>query len=202
MVHKKGKRNLIIAGAIALVIVIAIGVVLLVSALQPKESDPYRQITQSSTEDTKPVDTPDTTDTDKQDDDAKTDTNTGDSTSSTLDPASVATIDIQPMEISAAYVRGAGGFEYSVLRTSSGTQYVEFSSPELKGTKCTEDNGAFASILANPSTNESATLNKTVTVGGVKYGLSLADETCTKDAALLKQYQAAFSDAFGLLKKL
>ena len=75
MVHKKGKRNLIIAGAIALVIVIAIGVVLLVSALQPKESDPYRQITQSTTEDTKPADTPDT---DKQDDDAKTDTNTGD----------------------------------------------------------------------------------------------------------------------------
>jgi hypothetical protein len=105
------------------------------------------------------------------------------------------------MQITVSYVKVNAGFEYYVMRTASGTQYVEFSSPELVGTKCTDDKGVFASIIESPSTNESTTLSKTTTVDDTKYGLSLADATCTKDPELLKQFQSSFSDAFSLLKR-
>jgi len=89
------------------------------------------------------------------------------------------------------------------MRTADSTEYVDFSAPELVGTKCTDDKGVFVSIIQNPSTDEgSATISKTVTVGEDSYGLSLASETCTSDVELLKQYQTSFSDAFTLLKSL
>lgn len=118
-----------------------------------------------------------------------------------LDPATVGTIDIQPLSLTVSYVKGIEGFEYTVKRSSGGTQYVEFMSPQLVGTKCTDDTGTFASIIESPDTNEASTITATQTVDGTKYGLSLSDTTCTGNEELLKQYQASFRDAFSLLKK-
>jgi len=119
-----------------------------------------------------------------------------------IDPAKVATVAIEPMSIAVSYMKGVGGFDYEVLRTGSGTKYVQFSSTKLAGTKCTNDEGQFVSIIEKPSKDEATTLAKTTTVDGTEYGLSLADSTCTSDSALLKQYQDAFSGAFSLLKKM
>jgi hypothetical protein len=124
------------------------------------------------------------------------------STEPAIDPATVSTVAIEPMTVNVTYLKGVGGFDYEVLRTPSGTKYVQFSSSKLVGTKCTDDEGAFASIIDTPAANESATVAKTVTVDGTTYGLSLVDATCTSDAELLKQYQNAFSEPFHLLKKM
>lgn len=119
----------------------------------------------------------------------------------TLDPSTVGTVDIQPLSLAVSYVKGIGGFEYTVMRSSGGTEYVEFTSPQLVGTKCTDDTGTFASIIQNPDTNEASTITVTQAVDGTKYGLSLSDNTCTGNTELLKQYQTSFRDAFSLLKK-
>lgn len=111
-------------------------------------------------------------------------------------------IDIKPMGITVYYVRGIPGFEFVVERTANGTEYVQFRSPDLKGTKCTDDEGAFASIILNPSATEAQSLIATTTVGEDTYGLSLTDETCTKDEALLERYQDSFSRAFSLLSRI
>ncbi len=120
----------------------------------------------------------------------------------TIDPASVARIDIEPLQLSVAYVRGIPGFSFSADRTASGTRYVEFRSDSLIGTKCTGDQGAFASIIVSPSEQDSSTLSKTKKIDGTTYGLSLPDETCTSDAALFAQYQTAFRAAFSLLERM
>ena len=120
----------------------------------------------------------------------------------TIDPSTVARIDVEPLELSVAYVRGVPGFGFSVERTANGTRYVEFSSESLIGTKCTDDVGAFASIIVDPTDQDTPTVSQTKVVGGTTYGLSLPDDTCTADAALFVQYQAAFRDAFSLLERL
>jgi hypothetical protein len=198
MVKKKGKRQLIILGSIAFAILIIIGLVALFFSLTPGGDDPYKQEPQKSQTDRQPEVTnepeePTVPESTEDEDNAD---------ESSIDPANVSTIDIQPLSLTVSYNKDIGAFQYSVQRTASGTQYVEFMSPELAGTKCTDDEGAFVSILESPDTNESSTINKTKTVDGTTYGLSLADDTCTKDPTLLKKYQAAFSDAFSLLKKL
>lgn len=205
MVKKRGnKRIYIIAGSILGALVVVFGIVGLVNSLSSGKADPYKQT--SGTQITNENDA--SSDGDAQPEDTKpadssNDTKPADDTnSSTLDPTTVSTINIDPMNITVSYVKGIGGFEYAVKRTASGTQYVEFSSPELVGTKCTNDTGAFASILANPGSSENATIAKSTTVDGTKYGLSLSAANCTRDEALLKQYQASFSDAFDLLKKI
>lgn len=119
-----------------------------------------------------------------------------------IDPEQVSTTTIEPMAIIVSYMKGIEGFEYSVERNPNGTQYVQFSSPRLVGTKCTNDKGVFASIIEKPTEDESATLNKKTTVSGTLYGLSLADASCTPDEAMLKEYQDAFSTPFTLLKKM
>ena len=203
MVRKKGKRQTyIIAGSILAVIVLTIGIISLVKSLNANKNDPYAQVETTNTPDatdttgdtqtTPPTNTP--TDTEPAEND--------DATDSTVDPDSVSVVDIKPMNLAVSYIKGVGGFEFFVMRTANGTQYVEFSNQDLKGTKCTDDTGVFASIVEAPRDNDSPTLSKTTTVDGVKYGLSLADETCTKDPDLLKQYQASFSDAFSLLKAI
>ena len=198
MVQIKGKkRTYIIVGSILALLIVIIGIVAIVNGSNSGKQDPYKQVetTNTPTEDTSsentttPTPKPDTSKTDNDDE-------------PTIDPATVATVDIQPMELTVSYVKGTPGFEFFVMRTAAGTQYVEFNSPDLAGTKCTNDKGVFASIIENPSDNEATTLSKTTTVDGTKYGLSLSDATCTADAELLKQYQSSFSDAFSLLKKL
>ncbi len=204
MAQKKFKRPVVIATAVLVVLVSLVGTVLLIKALQPKEDDPYKQIDVSQTETPKDEGVPDA---DGENTATSGSNQTGNesnvnSEASAIDPSTVATIDITPMEITVSYVRGVGGFEYEVLRTPSGTSYVEFRNTDLEGTKCTNDKGAFASILANPKSEESATLSKTVDVDNVRYGLSLAADTCTSDVPKLREYQKSFSDAFSLLKKM
>lgn len=205
MVKKKSKRTWIVAVAVLVALLVVVGMVTLIKSLNSK-TDPYRQTETSSTQSTTDEDSDSDTIQDSNEDattanDTPT-TDTDDDTQTTIDPSTVSTIDIEPMDLTVSYVKGVGGFEFAVRRTANGTQYVEFSSPSLKGTKCTDDEGVFASILASPSTDEGSTITKTVTIDGEKYGLSLVGATCTKDPDLLKKYQASFSDAFSLLKKL
>lgn len=117
-----------------------------------------------------------------------------------LDPATVSSISIAQMGIEVSYIKGIGSFEYAIKRTPGGSQYVEFKNETLRGTKCTDDQGVFASIIEKPTTAEASTLTKKKTVDGIEYGLSLAATNCTSDEALLKKYQDSFSKAFGLLK--
>lgn len=194
-----GNKKLIIGGAIAGAILLVIIIAVIVNGSGQKKTDPYitnspsNQNSGSTTNDSASNNSPttNTSDTSKQ----------PDTPDSTVDPQKVATIDITQLGITVSYVKGVGGFQYQVLRTPNGTQYVEFSSTDLVGTKCTDDNGAFASILVNPGNTESSTLTKTVKVDGDTYGLSLADGTCTSNSDKLKAYQQSFSDAFSLLKK-
>jgi hypothetical protein len=120
-----------------------------------------------------------------------------------VDPATLNSIDIEPMAISVFYAKGVPGFEFAVKRTADRTEYVEFSSPELVGTKCTNDSGVFASIIKNPAASEDqTTLSQKTTVGSDTYGLSLAGENCTSDTELLAEYQAAFTNGFSQLKAM
>jgi len=116
------------------------------------------------------------------------------------DPATFSSIDIPPLDVTVYYTNNAPGFKYQVLRTSSGTSYVEFLSDDLVGTKCTNDEGAFASIIEEPSGSEAQTLVATTSLDGTTYGLSLASPTCTSNESLLATYQTAFKDGFSSLR--
>lgn len=120
----------------------------------------------------------------------------------TIAPEDVSTIDIEPMDITVSYLKGVGGFSFEVLRSASGTQYVEFRNESLAGTKCTDDQGVFAAIIESPSASEQETVDKTTDVDGTTYGLSLSADTCTGDPTLLAEYQEAFSAPFSLLKAI
>lgn len=198
MVQKKSKRALITALSILIVLLAVVGSIAVIKAVNPAKNDPYTQQTSNEADSDASTDTEDTSATTPP----AGDTGNNSTSPSTVDPATVSTIDIVPMNIVASYTKGVGAFEYEVLRRPNGTRYVEFSSPELVGTKCTNDKGVFVSILESPAADETATLAKTSTVDGTSYGLSLAAATCTSNAELLKKYQAAFSDPFSLLKKL
>lgn len=193
------KRNLIIIGIVAAVVLVGGAIWAGIASLDggSGEEDPYRQTTSVPTENTQPESEQDTTITEEPQVEVE------EVTDPDIDPATVSTIDIAPMDITVSYIRGVPGFEYLVHRTSSSLQYVAFSSPELVGTKCTDDEGVFATIIEDPESDaDRATLAKTKTIGSKTYGLSLPEETCTKDADLFRQYQDSFEDAFGLLKAL
>ncbi|MFZ1301962.1 MAG: hypothetical protein WAQ27_05335 [Candidatus Microsaccharimonas sp.] len=193
MVKKRGAKKLFVALAIlvAVLLVVAVIVIIKLSA----------QSSETSTNKTPTKDTPAISDEAPSTDKATDETPAADTAPAAIDPASVLTVDIEPMSLAVSYMKGIGGFEYGVLRTPSGTKYVQFSSTKLIGTKCTNDEGIFASIIDSPTADETSTLAKTTVVDGKTYGLSLADPTCTSDAGLLKQYQDAFSEPFSLLKK-
>lgn len=201
MVKKRGKQTLLTAGAVLFVLLVLIGVVALLQGLNgdPQSAREQTLDTSQTTEEPVPQPLPDETEdvTPTQADDAPEGAE-----ATQLDPATVATVDIEPMELRVSYVRGVGGFEYLVQRTTSGTEYVEFKSPELVGSKCTDDQGAFATILESPNDNEASTISSKTTVEGTEYGLSLVASNCTNNVELLERYQASFSDAFSLLKKI
>lgn len=202
MVQRKAKRTLFTALAVLLVLLVAIGTVTLIRVLGGDDKqDPYLESQSSPSDASNDADSDRDSESSPQEEAEPSTTTDEEATTPTLDPATVSTLTIAPMEIVVSYVKGAGGFEYEVLRTSNGTRYVQFRSAELVGTKCTDDTGKFASILANPNETESATISKTTTVGNVKYGLSLEGAACTSDASKLQTYQKSFSDAFSLLKK-
>lgn len=190
----KSKRRLLILGlAIGLLIV---GVLVAVFAMSGTgidnnaETDPYVQSDENESTESSPQEEAELPETIPEPDSAATN----------LDPESVSSVTIEPLGIVVSYVKGIAGFEYAIYRTNDGTQYVEFMSAELAGTKCTDDTGVFATILKNPpSETDAATAELKKELNGDFYALSLPADTCTSDEALFAQYQAAFRDAFGLL---
>lgn len=176
--------------ALALTLLIVGGIVLAANLNQPAADD-------SSIEESKAEDLPVEADPEEQ-------TPTVDEPeASVVDPSTLRSIDVEPMGLTVYYTKGTPGFEFSVKRTEGSTEYVEFSSPELVGTKCTDDEGSFASIIKNPSSPEDkSTINETTQVGEDTYGLSLAAENCTSDVDLLKEYQSAFSNGFSMLEEM
>ena len=193
MVQKKRDRKIFIAISIVVIILLSMSALLVVKAItdQPSKTtetvhkEPAATPNDAANTETQPTKKPEEKPVEPQ-----------------LDPAKVASVAIEPMSLTVSYVKGVGGFDFQVLRTPSGTKYVQLSSEKLAGTKCTNDVGAFASIIEKPAADESATINKTTVVDGTPYGLSLADATCTPNPTLLKQYQDSFSQAFSLLKKM
>jgi len=194
MVQKKGRKKLFAALAVIGASLLIVAVVSVVKAMSNNEPSVPTQ--------TSAQDTPSVSDADESNSTDQPATTEPVAEQPAIDPETVATVAIEPMTITVSYLKGVGGFDYEVLRTGSGTKYVQFSSTKLAGTKCTDDEGQFASIIEKPSKDEATTLAKTTTVDGTEYGLSLADSTCTSDSELLKQYQDAFSGAFSLLKKM
>lgn len=131
------------------------------------------------------------------------DTATPVTTPSTPDPSTLSTIAVDALGVTVAYTKGTPSFEYSVEKTDDNTQYAEFTAADLVGTKCTDDQGLFASIIKNPtSTEDQTTIAQTVKIGSDTYGLSLASPGCTANTDLLSQYQSGFKDGFSSLKAL
>ena len=194
MIQKTDRRKLFVTLVALGLLVLVVAIVAVVRSMPSSE-------TSMSTETAK-KEAPETTDKSENTDIPAATEPTDTATEPMIDPATIATVTIEPVSLTVSYLKGVGGFDFEVFRTTGGTKYIQFSSPKLVGTKCTDDRGQFASIIENPSTDESATLAKTTTVNGTTYGLSLAEATCTSDSNLLKQYQDAFSEPFSLLKKM
>lgn len=197
MAGKKSRKKLVATVAVLIVLLALIGTIAILKAIAGDKTDPYAQKAPDTSDQ---QEAPKDTSTETKDDETDS-TDTPDATPS-IDPATVSTIDIGPMNLTVSYVKGVGGFEFEVLRTASGGRYVEFRNETLIGTKCTDDEGTFASILQDPSNDEAATLSKKTTLDGTVYGLSLPETTCTSNPELLEKYQKSFSDAFPLLKKI
>jgi cytoskeletal protein RodZ len=195
MVQKKGRKTLVTTLVVIGVIVLVVAIIVAVRALSSKPTD---TTSTTSTNDSPAL----TEEAEKTQKPSSTTTPEETTAQSTVDPATVSTVSIEPMSLNVSYIKGIGGFDYEVKRAPNGTKYVQFSSTKLVGTKCTDDVGSFASIIDSPTADESTTLAETATVDGTSYGLSLADPTCTSDPTLLQQYQSAFSEAFTLLKKM
>ena len=183
---QRRKRLIVIIIVLAIGFVVALG--LLIKQFQRPTPVSTPAISKQSTPstDTKPI-KPDTSPV---------------TTAPTVDPLTLNSIDIQPMAITVYYSKGTPGFEFTVLKTGDKTQYVQFTSPKLVGTKCTNDQGVFASIIKNPSVNETQTIVQMVKVGDDTYGLSLASASCTDNSDLLTQYQTGFKNGFSNLKAL
>lgn len=201
MLRKLSRKTIISISAVLFVLLACVATIALLKGLQSDKDDPYRQpdVSQSGENSTSDTNKQDDTDNNQA---GQNDADKAPPTDAEIDPSTVATIDVEPMSLTVSYVKGVGGFEYEVLRTPRGTKYVEFRNSELVGTKCTNDQGTFASILAEPLEDEGATISKKVVVDGTTYGLSLATEACTSNPEKLRLYQASFSDAFALLEKL
>jgi hypothetical protein len=184
----QGRKRLITTIVLVLIALIVWGIVIWQNVDRPAPAT-----ADSSTETTQPEDTPleETPETDP-----------GETPPATVDPSTLSSIDIEPLEITVFYTKGTGGFEFEVLRASDGTRYVEFSNSELVGTKCSDDNGVFATVIESPAAPEDTSIiSETVVVDGTTYGLSLATDTCTANADLLKTYQSGFMNGFSQLEK-
>ncbi len=200
MLQMTGKRKLVTTIVVIVALILVVVTIAIANSIANK-NDPYLQSKTEETSDTTKDAAEESTDTT----DSENSSSIAETTSepkSTIDPETLTTVNIEPMSLTVSYVKGVGGFEYSVMRRPNGTQYVEFYSSELAGTKCTGDQGAFASILEAPSSDEASTLSKKTTIGTTTYGLSLSATSCTGNPDLLAQYQKSFSDAFTLLKKM
>jgi len=195
MTYAQGhKRRLVLVLALIAAVVLIVGGVI---ALNISSPEPRATVTPS----------PQSTEVD--DDDTSTDSSVESqpaqseaSSVPTVDPATLNSVEITPLAIEVFYTKGIDGFDFTVKRTADQTEYVEFSTAALAGTKCTDDQGSIASIIKNPTPATLLTTTQTVKVGDVTYGLSLAGSDCTPDAALLDQYQTAFKNGFSSLRAL
>lgn len=191
MAKTQGKTRFVVAGVVIVVILLAIGAVLLTR----KSTPPVAPGTSSTSSDTTKDTTTETDATDVAPATPKTD-------SPAVDPATLTSLAVQPLGVTVFYSKGTPGFEYAVLKTGDGTQYAQFTSADLIGTKCTDDEGVFASIIKNPSNSEAQTTSQIVKVGNDTYGLSLASAGCTSNSDLLAKYQTGFKNGFSSLQAL
>lgn len=191
MAKRQSKTGLIITiVALALTVIIVGTIAILQNMNQPVATNQPETVVDTSNEETS---TPDEVEEEE----------TPNVTTPAVDPASLNSIDIEPLAITVFYTKGTPGFDFAVERAADSTQYVEFSSPNLVGTKCTDDEGVFVSIIKNPvSSDDQSIYSQKVTVGSDVYALSLAGKNCTSDEVLLVEYQTAFSNGFGQLKAM
>lgn len=188
MAKGQGKKGIIVTIIVLGLALLTVGTIVL---LQNINSQPEADLptTTAPTKNETPTDT------------APPETPNDESVAPAVDPSTLTSIDIEPLMIRVFYTKGIGGFEFAVKRTTDGTRYVEFSSQELMGTKCTDDTGVFASIIESPASPEDkTTISQTVVVDGVTYGLSLAGKNCTADLVLFDKYQTGFTNGFSALE--
>jgi hypothetical protein len=191
MAKGQGKTGLIVTiVALALTVIIVGTIVLLQNMNRPAVTN------DASTSET----TDDDTDSDivVEDEDVTPET----PTTPEVDPSTLTSVDIEPLAITVFYTKGTPGFDFVIKRTADSTQYVEFSSPDLIGTKCTDDEGVFASIIKNTKSSIESSGTVSQKVGFDRYDLSLAGQDCTSNIELLREYQAAFSNGFSELKAM
>lgn len=184
------RRKILIVTIIVLAVVLVVVVVSLLLGQARKPANITAPVSSKQTPPSKEVKNPTESDTPV------------DTTQPVVDPATLASVAIEPLAITVFYLKGTPGFEFTVLKTADKTQYVQFTSPDLIGTKCTNDQGDFASIIKNPSSSETQTTTQTVKVGSDTYGLSLASPGCTGNTELLTKYQTGFKNGFSNLKTL
>ncbi|RWZ78857.1 MAG: hypothetical protein EOT05_03880 [Candidatus Microsaccharimonas sossegonensis] len=193
MARLVSKTGLFVAIVVVGIVLVVIGAVLLTKKPQ-------------DTAKTNPTDTtknaPTTKNNPTETDAANVSASATQASATSVDPATLTSIDISPLGIAVFYSKGTPGFTFTVLKTANQTQYVEFASSNLIGTKCTNDQGAFASIIKNPSSTETQTTSQTVTLGNDTYGLSLSSAGCTSNVDLLNQYQDGFKTGFSRLKAI
>ena len=191
MAKAQGKRGLIVTIVVLGLTLLSVSAVVVWQNLNKDTTPNTTSETSTPAKDEKPVDS------------KAPETDKVTSTPSAVDPSTLTSIAVEPLGVTVFYSKGTPGFEFNVLRAGDGTKYVEFSSPQLVGTKCTNDTGVFVSIVKSPKSPEDKTLYAdTVTVAGTTYGLSLSDSTCTSDAALLETYQSGFKNGFSELEEL
>ena len=194
MAKTQSKKRLVVTIIVLLVVALAIAGAVLAKNLANPSDTKAPETTQPSTD----VPAADSSTEVNSDQAAKPDT----AVAPAVDPATLSSVAIEPLGITVFYSKGVPGFDFAVKRTADKTEYVEFSTAALVGTKCTDDEGAFASIIKNPGVNETQTTSQTVRVGDDTYGLSLSGSSCTADAELLTQYQTAFTNGFKSLTAL
>jgi len=192
MVKTQGKKKLIVT-VIALAVVLLVIVGIYVRAASMTESETSKEMTGSS--DTS-VDTtatkPEKTDEEKLTTDV-----------AAVDPETLTSIAVEPLGVTVFYSKGTPGFDFQVNKAADGTQYADFTSNDLVGTKCTDDQGIFASIVKNPTAGgEDAFISEKVKIGENTYALTLSGAGCTNNTDLLNQYQAGFKAGFGNLSAL
>ena len=192
MAKEQSKKGLIVSTVVlGLALLVAIGFVVSQNLSKTSKVETTNQVATTTTEDN-------TAEASKTESSEKPSSSVQE-----VDESTLSSLDIEPLSITVFYTKGVPGFEYTIERTSDQTQYVQFTSPELVGTKCTDDKGAFVSIVKNPtSAEDKTTIKETRKVGSSTYGLSLNGKNCTKDEALLEKYQTAFTNGFSRLKEL
>lgn len=194
MAKTQSKVGLSITIVVLVITLLIVGSIMLLR----NNSKPDKTTTTTETSQAKPETTKDGTSTETDDTDASKAT-----TPDAIDPETLTSVDVEPLGVTVFYSKGTPGFDFAVKRTADRTLYAEFTSSNLVGTKCTNDEGLIASIIKNPTSSEDqTTVSQTVKVGADTYGLSLAGKGCTSDAGLLTEYQAAFTNGFPSLKAL